>query len=148
MAGSARETPDAIGWFNRQSILIECKTSRADFKADMRKPYRRGFGDPMWLVGMGNQRYYLTPKGLLNVADFPDERWGLLETDGEHVRRVKQSGGFDIAHADEIAFLVSAIRRIGQICPPNMVVRFYTYETKQQASIGVLLEEGSPQCND
>jgi len=34
---STGEIPDAIGFRSNCSILIECKTSRADFKADRKK---------------------------------------------------------------------------------------------------------------
>ena len=37
MTSSSSETPDAIGWHNRGSVLIECKVTRSDFKADQRK---------------------------------------------------------------------------------------------------------------
>lgn len=49
MASVAGETPDAIGWRHGVSILIEAKTSRADFRADRKKPWRQrphiGMGD-------------------------------------------------------------------------------------------------------
>lgn len=67
------EIPDAIGWYSHGwSILVECKTSRADFKADQKKPSRR------YLVGLGQERYYLAIPGLLDPKELPDE-WGLLE---------------------------------------------------------------------
>ena len=34
---SAGEIPDAIGWKNGRSILIECKATRADFLSDKKK---------------------------------------------------------------------------------------------------------------
>src|SRR5215471_11860529 len=35
------EVPDVIGWNARcQSVLVECKVSRADFLADGQKPFR------------------------------------------------------------------------------------------------------------
>ncbi|MCP3944994.1 MAG: hypothetical protein GY710_26450 [Desulfobacteraceae bacterium] len=37
----ASETPDVIGFRQGESILIECKTSRADFHADKKKIFRR-----------------------------------------------------------------------------------------------------------
>jgi len=38
---AASETPDAIGWAHGCSIVVECKVSRADFRADMRKVHAR-----------------------------------------------------------------------------------------------------------
>lgn len=72
-APGAREEPDAIGWNGWASVLVECKTSRADFLADIKKPHRR---HPE--RGMGTTRWYMTPRGLLQPAEIPD-RWGLLE---------------------------------------------------------------------
>ena len=43
------EIPDAIGWRAWESILFECKASRADFLKDRDKPFRicpeSGVGD-------------------------------------------------------------------------------------------------------
>lgn len=65
------EEPDAIGWRDggRESIVIECKVSRADFLRDKKKyASRRG-------RRMGAHRYYMAPVGLLTAADMP-EGWG------------------------------------------------------------------------
>lgn len=77
--GTTREIPDAIGWGPGGSVLVECKTSIEDFRADQRKPSRRA---PH--VGIGQFRYYLTPKGLLSGQTLP-EGWGLLEVRGTRV---------------------------------------------------------------
>jgi hypothetical protein len=105
-ASAAGEQPDAIGFHSGWSVVVECKTSRSDFHADKHKPWRR-----MPDLGMGHERYFLAPKGLL----FPDEMpngWGLLEANGRHVRVVRKSGGFPMrARNREIRFLVSMLRR-------------------------------------
>lgn len=72
-----REVMDAfgvrsVGW-ETYSILIEVKTSRADFRADLAKPHRQ---DPA--QSGGTYRYYLAPAGLLSVDELPP-RWGLIE---------------------------------------------------------------------
>lgn len=73
------EEPDAIGWMSGAfSHLVECKTSRSDFRRDLRKA-GRGSG-----AGMGHWRWYLAPSGLLKPAELPDG-WGLLETGGRRV---------------------------------------------------------------
>lgn len=70
------EHPDVIGWsFRGWSILVECKVSRSDFHADKRKRKRwqeKGYS------GMGQERWYLAPRGLLTEHDAWGE-WGLLE---------------------------------------------------------------------
>ena len=68
------EFPDAIGWGRfDHSILVECKTSRADFLADAQKLCRVA---PE--TSLGTFRYFLAPKGLIKEDELPD-KWGLLE---------------------------------------------------------------------
>jgi len=55
------------------SVLIECKTSLADFRADEKKPFRIDAAK-----GMGVYRYYLAPEGLLTVEMLP-KKWGLIQ---------------------------------------------------------------------
>lgn len=66
------ETPDSIGFRSGASILVEAKTSRADFHADKKKMPRRA---PY--TGMGSFRFYLCPEGIIKKDDLP-EKWGLL----------------------------------------------------------------------
>lgn len=79
-SGYTGEAPDVIGWrvaYGPQagfdSVLIECKTSLADFRADEKKPFRIDAAK-----GMGVYRYYLAPEGLLTVDMIP-EKWGLIQ---------------------------------------------------------------------
>ncbi|MCK9549306.1 hypothetical protein [Aquamicrobium sp.] len=69
---ATRECADAIGFTSSHSILIECKTSRADFLADLKKPFRQS---PE--LGMGDYRLYLCPRGLIQPNELPP-KWGLL----------------------------------------------------------------------
>jgi len=80
-ASGTYEIPDAIGWRNAtHSILVECKTSRADFFADIKhKSCHSSAG------GMGYVRYFMTPPGLLREEEIP-EGWGLLEVHPKIVR--------------------------------------------------------------
>ena len=68
------ECPDAIGWRNggRVSVLVECKVSVSDFHADKKKMHRKRNN------GMGSERWYMTPPGLLKPEQIP-EGWGLVE---------------------------------------------------------------------
>lgn len=76
-----REIPDAIGWTGRGwSTLIEAKASRSDFLRDQKKPHRL-------LVGMGNERWYITPPGLIRRDEVPGG-WGLLECHPTLIRQV------------------------------------------------------------
>lgn len=112
------EIPDAIGWRGNDSILIECKTSRADFFADKAKSFRQ-----MPERGMGALRYFMAPAGVLRVDDLPP-RWGLLEVQGKRVFRLAGpvpttwSGSWgdfhhtERAHTSEMAMLMSGLNRL------------------------------------
>lgn len=78
------ETPDVIGFTNTHSRLIECKTSRADFRADAKKLHHRAD------LGIGSLRWYLTPRDLVKPDEVP-EGWGLLE-----YRKSKHQRGYYI----------------------------------------------------
>lgn len=72
-----REVMDAfgvrsVGW-ESCTVLVEVKTSRADFRADWEKPHRQ---DPA--LSGGTYRYYMAPAGLLRLDELPP-RWGLVE---------------------------------------------------------------------
>ena len=101
------ETPDVIGWSYGRSILIECKATIADFRADGDKRFRLYSG-----LGMGEQRWYLVPVGLLCVGELP-AGWGLLEAHGCGVVEVRHlcTTFVDRSRDGEIAMLLSALRR-------------------------------------
>ena len=118
-----RETPDAIGWKDAKAILIECKTSRADFAADQKKWFRRKAAD-----GLGRYRYYLCPKGVLQTEEMP-EKWGLLWAYPKQTRKIKESAEFiddryGYGRNGELKMLISVIRRahlrglLPEICAP------------------------------
>jgi hypothetical protein len=67
------EQPDAIGWRDGVSIVVEAKTSLADFRVDAEKAWRK---NPA--LGMGDWRFFIAPTGLLSTASLP-EGWGLIE---------------------------------------------------------------------
>lgn len=102
---STREIPDAIGWqSNGLCIVVECKVSVADFRADKAKAWRRNDGQ-----GLGARRYYMTEPGLLASEIIPIG-WGLLEA-GPTVRRRHPSALFRHDHGSEAALLLNAVRR-------------------------------------
>src|ERR1700694_581710 len=80
------EMPDAIGWKRAcHSVLVECKETRGDFLADRAKPFRLKPES-----GVGGERFYLTPKGLVRREELP-VGWGLLEICGRGVEMVHPS---------------------------------------------------------
>ncbi len=67
------EYPDVIGFGSScHSVLVECKTSKRDFLADRKKHFRKEPG-----LGMGRERFYCTPAGLIQKEDLPPG-WGLV----------------------------------------------------------------------
>lgn len=101
------ETPDALGWSGRgESILVEVKVSRADFHADKAKIFRRDEDN-----GVGTLRYFAAPVGVLEPADMPPG-WGLLVIHQYQVREVVQPQVKNANRVNEVAMLVSAIRRL------------------------------------
>ncbi len=72
-ASSVSETPDAIGWRNDgRCIVVECKVSRADFRANNKKAHERGD------FAVGDERWFLVPGGMVDKSEVP-EGWGCLE---------------------------------------------------------------------
>lgn len=76
------EQPDAIGWRDGLSIVVEAKTSLADFRVDAAKPWRI---DPE--IGMGDWRFFIAQAGLLDGVELPTG-WGLIECAGRGARVV------------------------------------------------------------
>lgn len=129
MANMSGETPDAIGWRSGHSIAIECKVSIQDFRANKKKGYR-------YRNGMGQQLYFLTPKGLIAYHEI-HSGIGLLEWDGKKVyQSIKSEPRIEYDTTSEMLLLCSALRRIGQSCPKGMSVHHYTIETNNRATLG------------
>jgi len=117
---STNEIPDVLGWKWNYSILVECKTSRSDFLADKKKPFRK-----LPESGMGNYRFFLTPENLVTVKDLP-QNWGLLYSTKRGIkvvhgaeRKVKKGGvpNCFTYHQEaniqaEKSMLISACRRL------------------------------------
>ncbi|WP_447593575.1 adenylosuccinate synthase [Aquipseudomonas campi] len=85
-SGWTGEVPDAIGFraagsYEDGSVVVECKTSRADFLADRKKAHRT-------TGGCGNFRYFMCPEGLISPDELP-AGWGLLTVNSRgHVKAV------------------------------------------------------------
>lgn len=108
------ESPDAIGWKDFYSVLIEVKTSRSDFLADKKKRFRK---DPS--KGMGDFRFYLCPKGLIQPEEVP-EGWGLLWATEKTIQKKKnipksfgrENMPFEGNKRAENQLLTSALRKV------------------------------------
>lgn len=135
----ASENPDVLGFANgNNSVLLEAKISREDFKKDFKKEFRI---NPQ--KGMGDFRLYIAPKGLIKIDELP-ENWGLIEVDDkDRCRIVKYAERQKANKAHEMIVLTSLIKRIGQNPPQGVSIRCYTYETKNNATLTVLKEAES-----
>jgi hypothetical protein len=110
----AGEIPDAIGWKDGKSILVECKATRADFLSDKKKIFRR---KPE--IGMGTYRFYMCPPGLIRECEIP-EKWGLLYCHEKTIKKVVAPKGnsfynfpsFTANKKNETIMLCSVIRRV------------------------------------
>jgi len=133
----AREEPevvDAIGWeYGGWSMVVECKTTRADFLREKRKRHHKEKEG-----GMGNKKYFLMPKGLITTDDLPTG-WGLLEcVDKKRTPTIIRYPLLkeDINHGREILLLVSCLRRIGGLSD-GISVRCYQIHSKNRATLGI-----------
>ena len=135
-----RETPDAIGFVGRFTTLIECKVSLSDLSADRRKSFRRIQGS-----GMGDQRYYLAPPGLLCNSKFPDG-WGLLEPSGRGLAVVRAAlHQPEKNHRGEMGILVSLLRRVGYNAPEGVKIKVYRNQFPVKQTTLTVTEAPSPQ---
>jgi hypothetical protein len=115
---STGEIPDVIGFgSNGFSVLIECKVSRSDFLVDQRKSFRIYPHH-----GMGSQRFYCCPIGLLKKEDLP-KGWGLIYVDDKLKARanykpnkgnpqINMDGWFEKNIRAEHELMYSALRRL------------------------------------
>ena len=122
------EMPDAIGWKKAShSVLVESKVSRADFLADCDKPFRQ---NPE--TGVGCERYYLAPRGLIRIEELP-AGWGLLETCGREMERVKPSAKnlrSEAGFRNEMNLLLASLRRVEIRIEPESITDFLKWKNR------------------
>jgi hypothetical protein len=122
------EMPDAIGWKKAcHSVLAESKVSRADFLADRDKPFRQ---KPE--IGVGCERYYLAPQGVIRAAELP-AGWGLLEVCGSEIERVKPSANnlrSEIGFQNEMNLLLASLRRVEIRIEPESITDFLKWKNR------------------
>jgi len=128
------EVPDAIGWKAMcHSVVIECKTSRADFLADAKKPFRnprRGSGKE---EGLGCERFYMAPPGLIVPEELPPG-WGLLEYSRHGVRVVvkpgKKSLRTEAGLCKEMNLLLASLHRVELRIEPQTITEFLKWKNR------------------
>lgn len=135
------EVPDVIGWkAGCKSVIIECKISRADFFSDQNKLVRR---KPH--LGMGCERYYLVPKGLLKAAELP-KGWGLLEYAQREVvliaRASRESQRSESGLLAEMELLLASLRRVEVRIEPQTITDFLKWKNRLAEYNGGQLPQG------
>jgi hypothetical protein len=122
------EMPDAIGWKQAcHSVLVECKLTRADFWADRAKPFRL---KPE--MGVGSERFYLTPPTLVRIEELPTG-WGLLELRRGRIEMLRASAktlrtatGF----RHEMNLLLASLRRVEVRIEPQSITDFLKWKNR------------------
>jgi hypothetical protein len=134
------EMPDAIGWKRPcHSVLVECKVSRADFLADREKPFRR-----KQELGMGCERFYLTPPNMLAPEELP-ARWGLLECHHRQIKlrlpsakNLRTETGFKY----EMNLVLASLRRVEIRIEPQNLTEFLKWKNRMAEYNRGALPEG------
>ncbi|MGA9041297.1 MAG: MmcB family DNA repair protein [Terriglobales bacterium] len=127
-ACASGEMPDAIGWKKAShSVLVECKISRPDFLADRSKPFRQ---KPE--IGVGCERFYLAPAGLIRREELP-AAWGLLECRDRKIEVIQRSAknfrtavGFNY----EMNLLLASLRRVEIRIEPQTITDFLKWKNR------------------
>ncbi len=134
------EMPDAIGWKKAcHSVLVECKLSRPDFLADREKPFRQ---KPE--TGVGCERYYLAPRGLIRVEELRPG-WGLLEVCGREIEKAKPSAKnlrTPIGFGYEMNLLLASLRRVEVRIEPQSITDFLKWKNRMAEYNRGTLPEG------
>lgn len=134
------EMPDAIGWKRAcHSVLVECKVSRADFLADHDKPFRR---KPE--IGLGCERFYLTPAGLLSLEEVPTG-WGWLELRQRKIKMVRAGAKNlrrEIGFRYEMNLLLASLRRVEVRIEPQTITEFLKWKNRMVEYNGGSLPQG------
>jgi hypothetical protein len=134
------EMPDAIGWKGRcHSVVVECKASRPDFLADRAKPWRQ---NPE--TGVGAERYYLAPAGMISLDELP-AGWGLLEARSRDIGVVKRSAKNLRSNAgfqNEMNLLLASLRRVEVRIEPQSITDFLKWKNRMAEYNRGALPEG------
>ena len=134
------EMPDAIGWKRAcHSVVVECKISRADFLADGDKLVRR---KPE--IGLGCERFYLTPGQLLRSEELP-AGWGLLECRPRNIAIIRPSARnlrTAIGLRYEMNLLLASLRRVEIRIQPQTITEFLKWKNRMSEYNRGALPEG------
>jgi hypothetical protein len=120
-------------------VLVECKVSRPDFLADREKPFRQKPES-----GVGCERYYLAPRGLIRVEELRPG-WGLLEVCGREIEKAKPSAKnlrTPIGFGYEMNLLLASLRRVEVRIEPQSITDFLKWKNRMAEYNRGTLPEG------
>lgn len=134
------EMPDAIGWKSAcHSVLVECKVTRSDFLADRSKPFRLKAAR-----GVGCERFYIVPAGLVDKEEVP-VGWGLLELvrgkiemRSPSAKNLRSAYGFRC----EMNLLLASLRRVEVRIEPQSITDFLKWKNRMTEYNRGTLPEG------
>jgi hypothetical protein len=134
------EMPDAIGWRRAcHSVLVECKVTRSDFLADRAKSFRLNPEQ-----GVGCERFYLAPAGLVRREELP-AGWGLLELRHNKIeathpsaKNLRSATGFRY----EMNLLLASLRRVEVRVEPQSITDFLKWKNRMAGYNRGTLPEG------
>jgi hypothetical protein len=140
------EMPDAIGWKRAcHSVLVECKVTRSDFVADRAKSFRV---EPA--QGVGCERFYLVPAGLIRGDELP-LGWGLLELNRGKIE-TRQPSAKNLRSADgfgyEMNLLLASLRRVEVRVEPQSITDFLKWKNRMAEYNRGTLPEGLAAAED
>jgi hypothetical protein len=134
------EMPDAIGWKRAcHSVLVECKVTRADFLADRAKPFRLKPEN-----GVGCERFYLVPAGLIRREETP-AGWGLLELHQNRIETTQRSAKnlrTSVGFKYEMNLLLASLRRVEVRVEPQSITDFLKWKNRMAEYNRGTLPEG------
>lgn len=135
------EVPDVIAWKGKcRSVVVEVKVSRADFLADAKKPFRMRPEE-----GMGAERMYLAPEGIIRPEDLP-KGWGLLEAAGRQIQMKVKPPRTDqrtpLGVMNEMNLLLASLRRVEVRIEPQTITDFLKWKNRMAEYNGGTLPTG------
>jgi hypothetical protein len=135
------EIPDAIGWKGQNhSVLVECKASRAGFLADRGKPFRQCPEE-----GLGNERFYLAPAGMIAKEELPPG-WGLLEYSQREVKVAVKARNkkmrTEVGLKKEMNLLLASLARVEVRLGAQRITEFLKWKNRMAEYNGGVLPTG------
>src|SRR5262249_6716885 len=95
-------------------------------------------------TGVGCERFYLAPKGLIRVPELP-AGWGLLEVSAREIERVKSAAKnlrTEIGFRYEMNLLLASLRRVGVGIEPPSITDFLKWKNRMAEYNGGALPGG------